>query len=109
MPLKLFFGYVTESLETVLFSNFHLSKPPFKIETLSEENKLNEYLLTSIRTSNGVNKNFINKNFNSKLISLLKRKLKNIPREFILENENNIKLTNRGKCFADKITRDLFY
>tara|TARA_B100001750_G_scaffold243926_1_gene260179 strand:+ start:933 stop:2054 length:1122 start_codon:yes stop_codon:yes gene_type:complete len=82
---------------------------PFKIEKLSEENKLNEYLLTSIRTSNGVNKNFINKNFNSKLISLLKRKLKNIPREFIIENENNIKLTNRGKCFADKITRDLFY
>jgi len=82
---------------------------PFKVEKLSEKNKFNEYLLTSIRTSEGVNKNFINKNFNSKLNSFLEQKLKTIPKGFIINNKNNIKLTNKGKCFADKITRDLFY
>jgi oxygen-independent coproporphyrinogen III oxidase len=81
---------------------------PFTIETLTDKDKINEYLLTSIRTKWGCD------------LYELKTKFKIDPAYYealietykvnnFLNYENGlIKLTNKGKLIADKITSDLF-
>ena len=82
---------------------------PFESEILSEEDKINEYMLTSIRTNKGLSIKFIQENFNQELNDHFVKKIKKIPRNYIKIENDHLILTKKGKCFADKITRDLFY
>jgi oxygen-independent coproporphyrinogen III oxidase len=82
---------------------------PFEKEILSETQKLNEYVMTSLRTIEGLNLNFIETNFSkkekSRIENLLNQKIK---RENYLVENNTIILTNEGKLFADAIAVELF-
>jgi len=82
---------------------------PFESEVLSEVDKINEYILTSIRTNKGLNMKFIQENFNKELNDYFNQKIKRISKNYINVKNNHLILTNKGKCFSDKITRDLFY
>lgn len=82
---------------------------PATVEMLSREDKINEYLLTTLRTSWGVNLDKLEHEFsfnlrdaNSPYINrLLENKLANIT-------NGNLVLTKAGKLLADKIASDLF-
>jgi len=82
---------------------------PATSEVLTQEEMINDYLLTTLRTSWGASLLSLKENFNFNLMkehesyihSLIKNNLANI------ENETLI-LTKAGKLLADKIASDLF-
>ena len=81
----------------------------FEKEILTENNRFNEYILTSLRTIWGVNLNYLNTHFNADFISTFKKGVTAfIKDETITLKDNAYILTNKGKLLADKITSDLF-
>ena len=83
---------------------------PFEEEDLSDVQKLNEYIMTSLRTIEGIDLDFISKNFGE----AASRKLQAASIKFIdnykLQTINyKLTLTNEGKLFADGIAADLFF
>lgn len=81
----------------------------FEKEILTENNRFNEYILTSLRTIWGVNLDYLNTHFNADFISTFKKGVAAfIKDETIILKDNAYILTNKGKLLADKITSDLF-
>ena len=82
----------------------------FEKETLNEKTKYNEYVLTSLRTSWGINLSFLKENFDQKFTNFL---LKNsnifIEKNQISHTKNVLKLTEEGKLLADYIASELFW
>ncbi len=82
---------------------------PFEIEKLSESNKFNEYILTSLRTMWGIDVSLVEKEFGSVRKEELLKQIQNLINEgMIFSSENNFVLTKQGKYFADKIASDMF-
>ena len=82
---------------------------PFEIEELSESNKFNEYILTSLRTMWGIEILFVEKEFGQiKKEELLKKIQKFINDGMITSSDNNFVLTKEGKFFADRIAAEMF-
>ncbi|MEK6615307.1 MAG: radical SAM family heme chaperone HemW [Bacteroidota bacterium] len=85
-------------------------KVPFEKEVVSEHQKYNEYILTSLRTIWGTDCNFIKKNFSQKLLSHLEKEVKIfLDKKMLSQADEKIFLTQKGKLFADKIASDLFF
>jgi oxygen-independent coproporphyrinogen-3 oxidase len=82
---------------------------PFEKEILTQEEKLNEYVMTSLRTLEGMDLNFIQNYFTKKERIRIENILKNkIEKEnYFIENDKII-LTDQGKLFADRIAVELF-
>lgn len=82
---------------------------PFEKEILTPAEKLNEYIMTSLRTIEGMNLKVIEEKFSfaerNRIEQLLKTKIK--KENFIRENDHII-LTDEGKLFADRISVELF-
>jgi len=82
---------------------------PFEEEKLSYNQKLNEYIMTSLRTMEGLDLNFIEANF-----SLQERKRIEscandyLGRRLLISRNENFVLTDEGKLFADGIASNLF-
>ncbi len=83
---------------------------PFEEEILTPTQQLNEYIMTSLRTVEGLNLNIIKEKFGEKINSDLKvasEKWKT-GGKLLVSNEKII-LTKDGKLFADGIAADLFF
>lgn len=82
---------------------------PATVEVLSREDKINEYLMTSLRTSGGCSVERLNSAFGYDLITLHGGYIHSLIQEnyATLENETLL-LTRGGKLLADKIASDLF-
>lgn len=78
---------------------------PFEIEYLSEEQQLNEYIMTSIRTMEGLDLNKIPSKFYN---GLLHTAQKFIEKQWIKNDLAKLVLTREGKLFADGIAAELF-
>jgi oxygen-independent coproporphyrinogen III oxidase len=82
---------------------------PFEKENLTETQKMNEYVMTSLRTIEGIDLNFIEKYFSldqrKRIENLLNQKVK---RENYFIQNNRIILTDEGKLFADAIAVEFF-
>jgi len=82
---------------------------PFEQEILSRENKINEYILTTLRTSWGTDLALMKQTFNYDLLTENKEYVSRLLSKQLVTLENEIlKLTNTGKLLADKISSDLF-
>ena len=82
---------------------------PFEIEELSESNKFNEYILTSLRTIWGINILLVESEFGQlRKGELLKQIQKFINEGMIISSGNNFILTKEGKFFADRIASEMF-
>lgn len=78
-------------------------------EILSETDKFNEYIMTSLRTMWGCDLNFLEKTFGNDLRNqVLKRAEKYLENEEMTNNDNILQLTDKGKLFADGIAAELF-
>ena len=79
------------------------------LEILTEKDKFNEFVMLGLRTMWGIDISEIGNRFGSEyqnyLLSYIKNNLKN---EFIEFNNNILKLTIKGKKYADGIASDLF-
>jgi oxygen-independent coproporphyrinogen-3 oxidase len=83
---------------------------PFEEEILSETQQLNEYIMTSLRTMEGLDLNFVSKNFGEeKRIEILNAGKKYTTNGKLNFANHSLVLTNEGKLFADGIAADLFF
>lgn len=84
---------------------------PFEEETLSETQQLNEYVMTALRTAEGINLSVVAQNFGVEKEQTLKNKisLDSFLKEKILLQNNHLLLTREGKLFADGLAAELFF
>lgn len=83
-------------------------KVPFDLEILSPENKINEYILTSLRTSWGCDLNFLKQNLHDDILTRCGIYInKAISEGLLIHDDRFLKLTQKGKLLADKIAADL--
>jgi oxygen-independent coproporphyrinogen III oxidase len=84
-------------------------KVPFEIEVLSGEDHINEYLLTTLRTSWGADLEKIRTEFGFDILEIQKDYLDDLFKRDLAKMEGYfLKLTKKGKLLADKISSDLF-
>jgi oxygen-independent coproporphyrinogen-3 oxidase len=82
---------------------------PATKEELTREDSINEYLLTTLRTSWGSDLGWLHNNFQYDLVKENASYIENLERKRLATFENNIlKLTRAGRLLADKIASDLF-
>ncbi|MGZ4035762.1 MAG: radical SAM family heme chaperone HemW [Bacteroidia bacterium] len=82
----------------------------FEKEVLTTGQRYNEYILTSLRTIWGTDLNYIEQQFGKDYYNYcLNEAEKYIRSENMLNEENKLFLTDKGKLLADKISSDLFF
>ena len=79
---------------------------PYEKETLSDTQQLNEYIMTSLRTMDGLNLKQVKDVFGHKLRTGSR---KFIERGLMVEESDHLKLTREGKLLADGIAAELFF
>ncbi|MGL6269683.1 MAG: radical SAM family heme chaperone HemW, partial [Chitinophagaceae bacterium] len=85
------------------------NKIPFDSEKLSAVQQLNEYIMTSLRTSAGISLEQISLNWGEKMsTSLIQLATPYIKTGKILFDSNFLVLSKEGKLFADGIAAALF-
>jgi oxygen-independent coproporphyrinogen III oxidase len=82
---------------------------PFEEETLTENDRINEYVMTALRTIEGVDLEKVSAEFGKENEArLLLQSEKYLKVNKLIVYQNNIMLTKKGKFFADGIAADLF-
>lgn len=85
-------------------------KLPQEIEVLTIENRINEYLMTSLRTMWGCNWRYIKQTFGDNIYMQLKHKLQPyVLSGKLQEMEHGFKLNRNARFLADGIAADLFF
>lgn len=79
------------------------------MEVLSTENRINEYIMTSLRTSKGMSLQKITERFGSDYSNEVRNGLEPFAdKNWINLNDQIVTLTTDGKLFADHIASELF-
>jgi oxygen-independent coproporphyrinogen-3 oxidase len=82
---------------------------PVEIEELTEANRLNEYIMTSLRTIWGLDLDKLNAIAGGTAGILIKEAVPFLEKEWITKKDNIITLTQTGKLYADHIAAELFF
>jgi oxygen-independent coproporphyrinogen-3 oxidase len=83
---------------------------PFEEEILTKTQQLNEYIMTSLRTMEGLDLDYVIKNFGETESSRIKAASSRYESTGKLKTVNcKVILTREGKLFADGIAADLFF
>lgn len=81
----------------------------FEKEVLTETERFNEYILTTLRTIWGIDTNYLKKHFNPGFISTFNKQISTyLDNKTIVLKDNCYVLTNEGKLLADRIASELF-
>lgn len=81
---------------------------PVETEVLTTSQQLNEYIMTSLRTSEGIDLNKIKKGFGKNYYNSICKTVSALKNEHIIINDEHIVLTNQGKLFADGLAATFF-
>ncbi len=82
---------------------------PFEKEELTETQQLNEYIMTSLRLIEGCNLDLIEQKFGKAKATMIQQEAADyISKQWMIQKENHLILTNEGKLFADGIAAALF-
>jgi oxygen-independent coproporphyrinogen-3 oxidase len=83
---------------------------PFEEEVLTDKQRLNEYIMTSLRTMEGIDTRFVGLVFGAERLKKIQSSIqKYIHTNKVIIQNTNLVLTNEGKLFADGIAADLFF
>jgi oxygen-independent coproporphyrinogen III oxidase len=83
---------------------------PYEEELLTPTQQLNEYIMISLRTMEGISLSLIHTNFGKeKATALAEHAKKYIASGKLIEVDEHLVLTDTGKLFADGIAADLFF
>jgi oxygen-independent coproporphyrinogen III oxidase len=82
---------------------------PFEKEILNTTQQLNEYIMISLRTMEGVNLSYVQEKFGIQPESFISKASKFMAQQLMLEKNGFMQLTKEGKLLADGIAADLFY
>lgn len=84
-------------------------KVPFEVEHLTSTQRLNEYIMTSLRTVEGLNLEYVTTHFGEKASNKLKQETQQFIETGKMQlNNGYLQLTKEGKLFADGIAAELF-
>ena len=84
-------------------------KVPFEVEHLTSTQRLNEYVMTSLRTMEGLNLEYVASRFGEKTADKLKQEAQQFIETGKMQlNNGYLQLTKEGKLFADGIAAELF-
>lgn len=101
--------YLNVANNAAYLSSMELGKVPETIEELDLYDRFNEYVMTSLRTMWGTSLNKIEQDFGKFFLAdTLKTIGSFIERQWLVNEDNHLKLTNDGKLFADYIASELF-
>jgi oxygen-independent coproporphyrinogen-3 oxidase len=108
-----FDGHVTRqwniSNNPLYISSLQQGNIPFEYETLTPVQRINEYLMTSLRTMEGISLRFLAQNWGEeRKQAVLKAAQIHVAQQNIELREQHIILTAQGKFLADGIAADLF-
>src|SRR5665811_2203578 len=82
---------------------------PFEEEKLTDVERLNEYIMTSLRTIEGLDLKLIENNFSIKQRKRIENSVTDyINKKMIIYTKEKLVLSNEGKLFADGIASQLF-
>ncbi len=82
---------------------------PYDHEILDKQQQFNEYVMTALRTMWGVDKAFVEKRFGGHYLSRMMRSAaKYLKSGMLQETLSHLKVSQKGKFFADGIAADLF-
>jgi oxygen-independent coproporphyrinogen-3 oxidase len=82
---------------------------PAEIEVLTETNRLNEYIMTSLRTTWGLDLDKLNTIAPGASTEVLKAAREYFDNGSIAQNSNVLTLTPQGKLYADNVAAGLFF
>lgn len=82
---------------------------PYTIEQLTPIQQLNEYIMTTLRTQEGINIHYIRNKWGEKYATALQKNIALINPEWINIVNNSLLLTLTGKLMADGISAMLFF
>lgn len=89
--------------------DIYASAIPAEHEILTLENRVNEYIMTSLRTMWGMDLAKIEAEFGEEHKNTIEKSLPElVEKGFVILGNQVAKLSNTGKMFADKIASDLF-
>ena len=82
---------------------------PLETEVLSIANKLNEYVMTSLRTKWGCDLDYIEANFGYKYADqIVQQAYPNLIKKHLIKDGHTLFISKEGKFFSDGIASDLF-
>ncbi|SKB64913.1 radical SAM family heme chaperone HemW [Daejeonella lutea] len=85
------------------------NKVPFEIEHLTTENRINEYIMTALRTSKGIDLSFVSQRYHSDYSLQIRNSLEPfLDKEWAILTNQTVTLSKQGKLFADHIASELF-
>ncbi len=94
---------------SILKSILAEGKVPFEREQLSFEDRFNEYLMTSLRTMWGADLKYIAQAFGEDRVTDLYQQIEAyVDKGWMVIEDAAMRLTAKGKLFADKIAAALF-
>ncbi|PWS31030.1 radical SAM family heme chaperone HemW [Pedobacter paludis] len=101
--------YMNPANNALYMEKLDANKLPEIIEELSLKDRFNEYIMTSLRTMWGIDLQKIKNDFGKDFLEETQHNLRNFEdKDWLLITEDNIKLTQNGKLFADHIASELF-
>ncbi|MFT4737293.1 MAG: oxygen-independent coproporphyrinogen-3 oxidase [Cyclobacteriaceae bacterium] len=90
--------------------SIHQKQIPETVETLSETDKLNEYIFTRLRAKDGLDLNYLKDIHQLDLISMKKQWINPlVDNEMILLESQRLRLTLKGMLIADEISLKLLF
>lgn len=81
----------------------------FEQEILTPTIRVNEYIMTSLRTTWGCDLDYVKTEFGGNFDSLLRQKIKKYNPQYYSLKRNKLVLTETGSLLADAIAGDLFF
>lgn len=93
----------------VYMNSIEGAQPFFEMETLTPVQKMNEYIMTSLRTMEGLSLEYFSQVFSEQSTDFLLKKSASLPANWMLTSNKFICLTREGKLWGDKISATLFF
>jgi oxygen-independent coproporphyrinogen-3 oxidase len=83
---------------------------PYEEEALDEIDKLNEYIMTSLRRKNGIEKSYILNHWGNQTLNKIDNEISPFLHSGkVLNTATHYRLNDEGKFFADGIAASLFF
>lgn len=97
------------SNNSLYLKNMESQSSPFVVDNLSDDERLNEYMLTGLRTLWGIDFDIIHREFGYDLLTSKKAILSQMDSAgWIIWKDKNLSLSKSGKLLADSIAEALF-
>src|SRR5690606_611834 len=80
----------------------------YEEENLSEKEQYNEYIMTGLRRTEGINLETVNTRFGNEFAAYLLTELEQVDSGLYTRKDKTIRLTREGKLLADGIASSLF-